>query len=95
MIPYAHLALLGFAGVALGACSTRLDAPLSPTLGQAVASMNAQIVPAAFSEEPPEGSAATGVGAVTRYETDKVKALPSTGTSQISIQLGGNGSSKP
>lgn len=88
MIRRLHLAIL-VAGLApLAACSTPLDQPISPALGAAVASMNAQIIPAAVSNEPPPGSGAQAVAAVTRYETGKVKQPPAPGTSQISSEMG-------
>ena len=87
--PLAILPLL-----ALGACTTPLDAPLSPTLGQAVASMDAQIIPPTGIDLPPESSGARGVAAVGRYERGRVKQPPASGTSAIGIlQASGENSS--
>jgi uncharacterized lipoprotein YajG len=81
------IALTAAAGAAalLAGCATPLDTPLSPQLGQAVASMNAQIIPAAVSDEPPESSAARSAAAVRRYEQGKVKEPATTRTSGIEI----------
>ena len=67
----------------LAGCERPLDAPLSTSFGQAVASMNVQIVPGPVSTAPPEGSGATGAAAIGRYETGKVlgaSAVASTGS---------------
>ncbi|RAK52535.1 hypothetical protein [Phenylobacterium deserti] len=79
--PLAILPLL-----ALGACTTPLDAPLSPTLGQAVASMDAQIIPPTETDLPPESSGARGVAAVDRYQRGRVKQPPVTGTSEVGMR---------
>ena len=68
------------AGLVAG-CAERLDAPLSPAFGRAVASLDAQIVPAAPTEAPPEGSAARGVAAIRRYEKGQPRPLEHAGTS--------------
>ncbi|HEV2530975.1 hypothetical protein [Phenylobacterium sp.] len=65
----------------LAGCAERLDAPLSPTFGQAVASMDAQIVPATPGDAPPEGSAARGVAAIRRYEKGQPRPLEPASTS--------------
>jgi len=69
----------------LAACTTPLDAPLSPTLGQAVASMDVQIIPAPADDRPPESSGARGVAAIKRYETGRVKQPRGAGTSEIGM----------
>jgi hypothetical protein len=71
---------------AAGGCQTPLDAPPSPTFGQAVASMQSQIIPAEVSNEPPESSAARGVAAIERYEAGKVDPLQNTTTSNVGSQ---------
>jgi hypothetical protein len=62
------------------ACASRADRPLSPSLGAAVASMDAQIIDPTPAEGAPQGSGARGVAAIKRYETGRVKAPPSAGT---------------
>ncbi|MDB5466592.1 MAG: hypothetical protein JWQ46_1354 [Phenylobacterium sp.] len=54
------------------ACANSLDAPLSPTFGQAVASLQSQIVPASVSTEPPVSSGARGAAAIQRLEKGQV-----------------------
>lgn len=82
MIRPRHLpALCGLA--LLAGCAERIDEPLSPTFGVAVASLQSQIVAAPVSLEPPVGSAARGVLAIRRYEAGKVIA-PVTATSEVS-----------
>jgi hypothetical protein len=76
-----HLAALLLTAASLAGCAERLDAPLSPTFGQAVASMDAQIIPAPATEAPPEGSAARGVAAIRRYEKGQPRPLEAAGTS--------------
>ncbi len=58
--------LLLFLGCA--ACAEDVSAPLSPTLGEAYASMDAQIIPAPVVEGPPTSSAARAVRGIDRYE---------------------------
>ena len=72
MIRAAWVGVIVASPLVLCACETRLDAPLSTSFGQAVASMDSQIVPAAISNAPPEGSGAAGAAAIRRYETGKV-----------------------
>ncbi|MCW2573913.1 MAG: hypothetical protein JWO88_3971 [Frankiales bacterium] len=74
------LLLVSILGLLAG-CAERLDAPLSPNFGQAVASLDAQIVPAPPTEAPPEGSAARGVAAIRRYEKGQPRPLEPAGTS--------------
>lgn len=70
-------------GLACAACSTPLDAPLSPTFGQAVASMQSQIIPAPVSLEAPEGSGAVGAAAIARMERGERRKLETQGTSDL------------
>jgi hypothetical protein len=69
------------------ACSTPVDAPLSPTFGQAVASMQSQIIPVEVSELPPEGSGARGAAAIARYQKGEVRKLETQTTSALTINL--------
>jgi hypothetical protein len=71
----------------LAACQTPLDAPLSPTFGMAVASMQSQIVPVPESDLPPEGSAARSAAAIARYEKGEVKKLEAQRTSDVNVTL--------
>lgn len=82
------LAVLAAAGAALSACHTPLDEPMNTNFGRAVASLDAQIIPAAPDPRPPESSAAAGVGAIRRLEHDQVKEPPSPYTSAVSSQFG-------
>jgi hypothetical protein len=60
-------------GAAAAACSGQIDAPLSSTFGQALASMDNQIIDPTPAVGVPETSAAKGVLAIERYENDRVK----------------------
>ena len=77
--------LLALGGMALLAgCAEHIDAPLSPTFGVAVATLDSQIVnPGPVDLRPPTSSAARGVLAIRRYEAGKVIA-PAAATSEIS-----------
>lgn len=68
------------AALPLAACADRADAPLSPSLGAAVASMDSQIIDPVPAEGIPEGSGARGAAAIKRYETGRVKAPPGAGS---------------
>jgi hypothetical protein len=68
------------AAVALAGCAERLDAPLSPAFGKAVASLDAQIVPPDPSDGPADSSASRGVAAVRRYEKGQPKPLEAAAT---------------
>ncbi len=63
----ASLCALGLAG-----CVGSVDAPLSPTFGKAVATMDTQIIPVRVSDQPPPSSGALAAAAIDRYEKDKV-----------------------
>lgn len=77
-----------FAGCAvLAACATPVDAPLSPTFGQAVASMQSQIISTEVSELPPESSGMRAAAAVTRYHKGEVRKLEAQSTSALTINL--------
>ncbi|RAK60808.1 hypothetical protein DJ021_13815 [Phenylobacterium hankyongense] len=71
------------AAAGLCGCAAPLDAPLSPAFGQAVATMQAQVIPVAVSDLPPESSAARSVAAIGRYEKGEVKRLETQATSVI------------
>jgi len=66
----------------------RVDGPMSPTFGFAVASMDNQIIDPAPAAGPPEVSAARAAAAVERYERGRV-LVPQLGTS--AFQGGGAG----
>jgi hypothetical protein len=80
---------------AAGGCASPLDAPLSPTFGAAVASLEAQIIPpTAATEQPPQGSGARGVAAIRRYERGEPKTAGESATSNVSAMIGkGSGGS--
>jgi hypothetical protein len=68
----------------LAACAERADAPLSPTFGKAVASLDAQIVPAPPpTSAPAQTSAARAIVAARRYEADKPLPPQTASTSQV------------
>jgi hypothetical protein len=77
------LILVPLCAAGLVGCAAPLDAPLSPNFGLAVASMQAQVIPVAVSDLPPESSGARGVAAVRRYEKGEVKKLETQSTSVI------------
>ncbi|WP_309089130.1 hypothetical protein [Phenylobacterium sp.] len=71
----------------LAACSTPIDAPLSPTFGQAVASMQSQIIPAEVSDLPPESSGRRGVEAIRRFERGEVRKVETQSTSTLTVNV--------
>jgi hypothetical protein len=75
--------LVSVCAAGLCGCADSVDAPLSPTFGQAVASMDTQIIPAPISDQPPAGSGEVGVAAVGRYDHGQVKP-PETQTTSSS-----------
>jgi hypothetical protein len=79
------------AAVAAGCSSTAsaVDAPLSPTFGVAVASLQAQIVPAT-TDGPLTSSAARGASAIRRYERGEPKTMGDYATSNVSSIASGN-----
>ena len=77
--------LLAAVTLALGGCAERIDAPLSPTFGLAVASLDSQIAhPGPVDPRPPVSSGARGVAAIRRLEAGKV-IVPATPTSDVSV----------
>lgn len=71
----------------LAACATPTDGPESATFGQAVASMDVQIVHRPVSSLPPEDSGARGTLAAQRLEKDKVKEPSAPETSDIRMTV--------
>jgi hypothetical protein len=67
----------------LAGCATPLDAPLSPRFGEAVASMQAQVIPAAISSAPPQDPGARAVAAITRLQKGEVRKPESPATSTV------------
>jgi hypothetical protein len=67
-----NLIVISVCAAALCGCAQSLDAPMSPTFGRAVASMDAQIIPAPISEEQPPSSGARAAAAIGRYEKGEV-----------------------
>jgi len=57
----------------LAGCAGQVDAPLAASFGQAVATMDTQIVPAPVSDEAPVGAGVTAVAAIERYRKGEVK----------------------
>lgn len=81
--------LISVCAAGLCGCAQSIDAPLSTTFGQAVASMDAQIIPAPISDLPPSSSGSVAAAAVGRYEKGEVYKPQTANTSSI----GGYGSS--
>jgi hypothetical protein len=77
------LILVPLCAAGLVGCAAPVDAPLSPTFGQAVASMQVQVIPVAVSDLAPESSGARAVAAVRRYEKGEVKRLETQSTSAM------------
>jgi len=79
----------------LGGCAQSLDkpldTPLSENFGKAVASMDAQIIPAEVSDLPPADTGARGAAAVARYEKDQVKQPVIASTSTVGGSSGYKG----
>jgi hypothetical protein len=75
------------ASAAAAACTTPVDGPQSSSFGVAVASMDAQIIPAAVSDLPPESSGARSVLAIARSEKGEPRKLESQTTSALTINL--------
>lgn len=75
------------AGLLGAGCTTPLDAPLSPTFGQAVASMQSQIIPAEVSLEPPPSSGRRAADAIGRLERGEVKQPDVQSTSDIAVSI--------
>jgi hypothetical protein len=71
----------------IGACATPTDAPLSPTFGEALASMDRQIIPVAVSDLPPEDSGARATLAIQRGDKGEPKQPTLQGTSNMKITL--------
>jgi len=78
------LILISACAAALGGCAQSIDAPLSSTFGQAVATMDSQIIPAPISDLPPSSSGAVAVAAIGRYEDGEVIKPESQSTSTLS-----------
>lgn len=81
-----RLLILALCG-GLSACNTATDAAMSDTFGQAVASMNSQIIPVAVSDQAPESSGARGAIGVHRSDNADPKPLEAEGTSDVKVTL--------
>jgi|GEM_PF-3477741 len=79
------LILISACAAALGGCAQSIDAPLSSTFGQAVASMDAQIIPAPISDLPPSSSGAVAAAAVGRYEKGEIYPPETQNTSNVTV----------
>ena len=80
------------AAAGLAACASPADAPLSSTFGQAVASMDSQIIDPTPAEGLPETSGARAVMGIRKYQEDRVTQPVSTYTERIvSGPEGGSG----
>lgn len=86
--PAARALMVAVLPLALAACADRADAPLSPGLGAAVASMDSQIIDPVPAEGIPEGSGARASAAIKRYETGRVKAPPGAGSGSAGVSSG-------
>jgi hypothetical protein len=79
------LRLLAVSAISLSACSTPIDAPMSTTFGEAVATLDKQIIPPPVpNDAPPESSATRGVLAVHRYERGEPRRPDTYSTSAVS-----------
>lgn len=90
------LILASLAAIGLSGCVQSVDAPMSPTFGQAVATMDTQIIPAKVSDEPPSTSGAAAAAALGRYEKGQVyppetQSTSSIGSANMGYGGGGNG----
>jgi hypothetical protein len=87
------LLLMSVCAAGLGGCADNVDAPLSPTFGQAVASMDTQIIPAPISDQPPASAGEVGAAAVGRYYHGQIKApeTQSTSSGGTGMSYGGGG----
>ena len=86
--------LISASAVALSGCAQSIDAPLSTNFGQAVATMDSQIIPAQISDQPPSSSGAVAAAAVGRYEKGEVKKPETQNTSNVAISGAGYGGGK-
>lgn len=66
------LILAAVCAAGLCGCVQSIDAPLSPTFGQALASMDTQIIPVRPSAEPPSANGARAASAIGRLEKGEV-----------------------
>jgi len=71
----------------VGACETPTDAPMSPIFGQAVASMDRQIIPVAVSDLPPEDSGARAALGIARADRGEPKQPNVQGTSSMRVTV--------
>jgi hypothetical protein len=78
-------------GLGLSGCAESLDAPLSTTFGQAVATMDTQIIPTHVSDQPPASSGEVGAAAVGRYQKGQVYRPETQATSTVGSYGGGGG----
>lgn len=79
---------LTLSAAALAGCASSVDAPMSSTFGQAVASMDSQIIaPTRISDDPPASSGARAAAAIARYEKGEVKNPAPAATSAVAITL--------
>jgi hypothetical protein len=78
--------LAALCAAALAGCAAPLDAPLSPSLGEAVATLQSQIIPPpAADDRPGESSAARAAAAIARYDNGKVIPPAEASTSAVSL----------
>jgi hypothetical protein len=91
------LILASLLAAGLSGCVQSIDAPMSPTFGQAVATMDTQIIPTAVSDQPPSTSGAVAAAALGRYEKGQVYPPETQSTSNLSgtnMGYGGGGNGK-
>ncbi|CAN7415436.1 hypothetical protein LJR219_002648 [Phenylobacterium sp. LjRoot219] len=79
------LILTSVCAVGLCGCVQSIDAPLSPTFGQAVASMDTQIIPVRPSDQPPSANGARAASAIARLEKGEVYKPETANTSNVSV----------
>jgi hypothetical protein len=76
------------------ACNTPIDAPMSPTFGEAKASMNEHVIAQGPpSELPPTSSGVRAAAAIERYLRGDPKAPQAQSTSDVKVSLAPNASS--
>jgi hypothetical protein len=80
-------------GLGLCGCVQSVDAPMSPTFGQAVATMDTQIIPTHVSDQPPASSGEVGAAAIGRYQKDQVYKPETQSTADVGYGGSGGGSS--
>lgn len=77
--------LIALAAASLTGCAGALDAPMGTRFGEAVASMQAQAIPAPVSDLPPEDSGARAAAAISRLQKGEVRKPEAPSTSTVGV----------